>query len=83
MTQWIRASASLTQAQSKTKQHQEGGQANDNPTGRQESAVSLEWVGPPTAKLGQPIVYQIVVKNTGSCPAQQVIVPEIELFRRA
>src|SRR5262245_19799033 len=27
------------------------GQSNDNPTGRQEPAVSLEWIGPATCKI--------------------------------
>jgi len=50
------------------------GQSNDNPTGRQEPGVSLEWVGPPTTKIGQPVTYQIIVKNVNSCPVHQVIV---------
>jgi uncharacterized repeat protein (TIGR01451 family) len=50
------------------------GQSNDNPTGRQEPAVSLEWIGPPTAKLGQPVTYQIIVKNISSSPVQGVVV---------
>jgi len=37
-----------------------------NPTGRQEPAVSLEWVGPPSIKIGQPATFQIVVKNVSS-----------------
>jgi uncharacterized repeat protein (TIGR01451 family) len=39
------------------------GPSNDNPTGRQEPAVSLEWIGPPLARVGEPIVYQVLVKN--------------------
>lgn len=35
----------------------------DNPTGRQEPAVSLEWIGPASAKVGQPVTYQVIVKN--------------------
>jgi uncharacterized repeat protein (TIGR01451 family) len=50
------------------------GQTSNNPTGRQEPAVSLEWIGPPVAKLGQPVTYQIIVKNVGSCPVSQVVV---------
>ena len=50
------------------------GQTNENPTGRQEPSVSLEWIGPPTAKLGQPVTYQIIVKNTSSIPVQNVTV---------
>jgi uncharacterized repeat protein (TIGR01451 family) len=45
---------------------------NDNPTGRQESSVSLEWIGPPVAKLGQPATYQIVVVNLNTSPVHQV-----------
>src|SRR5438093_9986928 len=50
------------------------GQSNDNPTGRQEPAVSLEWIGPPTIKLGQPVTFQIIVKNISANPVQQVVV---------
>jgi uncharacterized repeat protein (TIGR01451 family) len=51
-----------------------GGQSSDNPTGRQEPAVSLEWIGPASAKLGQPVTYQIIVKNISALPVQQVVV---------
>src|SRR5262249_45294629 len=34
----------------------------------------LEWVGPPVAKLGQPVTYQIIVKNISSSPVTGVIV---------
>jgi uncharacterized repeat protein (TIGR01451 family) len=51
-----------------------GAQTNDNPTGRQEPSVSLEWVGPPTTKVGQIATYQIIVKNVSSYPVQQVVV---------
>lgn len=47
---------------------------NENPTGRQEPAVSIEWIGPPTAKLGQPVTYQIIVKNISSSAVNQVVV---------
>ncbi|HLN28091.1 MAG TPA: hypothetical protein VK395_10110 [Gemmataceae bacterium] len=50
------------------------GQSNDNPTGRQEPAVSLEWIGPPTIKLGQPVTFQIIIKNVSPIPVQQVVV---------
>jgi uncharacterized repeat protein (TIGR01451 family) len=49
-------------------------QSNDNPTGRQEPAVSVEWIGPPTIKLGQPVTFQVVVKNISGSPVQQVMV---------
>lgn len=47
---------------------------NDNTTGRQEPAVSIEWVGPPTAKVGVPSDYSLVVKNVCNIPVQQVLV---------
>jgi uncharacterized repeat protein (TIGR01451 family) len=49
-------------------------QNNDNPTGRQEPAVSLQWIGPPTAKLGQTVTYQIMAKNVCSSPVEHVVV---------
>jgi uncharacterized repeat protein (TIGR01451 family) len=45
-----------------------------NPTGRQEPAVSIEWVGPPTAKVGQPADFTLVVRNACNIPVQQVLV---------
>jgi uncharacterized repeat protein (TIGR01451 family) len=46
----------------------------DNPTGRQEPSVSLEWVGTPIAKVGNATDYSLVVRNTCNIPVQQVIV---------
>jgi uncharacterized repeat protein (TIGR01451 family) len=46
----------------------------DNTTGRQEPAVSLEWVGAPTAKIGQSVDYSLVVRNSCNIPVQQVLV---------
>jgi uncharacterized repeat protein (TIGR01451 family) len=46
----------------------------DNTTGRQEPAVSLEWVGAPTAKVGQPGNYSLIVRNACGIPVQQVLV---------
>ena len=43
-----------------------------NPTGRQEPAVSLEWIGPPVAKIGMTTDYSLVVRNTSNCPVQMV-----------
>jgi uncharacterized repeat protein (TIGR01451 family) len=47
---------------------------NNNPTGRQEPAVSLEWIGPATAKVGIMTEYTVVVRNTCNIPVQQVLV---------
>ena len=51
-------------------------QVVDNPTGRQEPAVSIEWIGPPTAKVGQAVTYQIIVKNISASAAQDVVVKQ-------
>jgi uncharacterized repeat protein (TIGR01451 family) len=42
--------------------------------GRQEPAVSLEWQGESTARVGQPAVYTLLVRNAGTVPVQQVAV---------
>src|SRR5205814_10300614 len=41
---------------------------NENPTGRQEPAISLEWNGPPTAKVGQGTEYGVMVRNACNGP---------------
>jgi uncharacterized repeat protein (TIGR01451 family) len=41
---------------------------------RQEPAVSLEWIGPSAARLGQPAAFRILVRNVSSTPVQQVVV---------
>src|SRR5713226_84583 len=45
-----------------------------NTTGRQEPAVSIEWIGPPTAKVGHPSDYTIAIRNVCNIPVQQVMV---------
>ncbi len=42
--------------------------------GRQEPAVSMEWVGPLTAKVGQPGDYTLVLRNVCTMPVQNVLV---------
>jgi uncharacterized repeat protein (TIGR01451 family) len=44
------------------------------PGGRQEPALSLEWIGPTGLRLGQPAQFQIVVRNVCPAPVQQVVV---------
>jgi uncharacterized repeat protein (TIGR01451 family) len=46
----------------------------ESPAGRQEPAVSIEWMGPPVAKVGQAADYSLVVRNICNIPVQQVIV---------
>ncbi|MBV9122878.1 MAG: DUF11 domain-containing protein, partial [Planctomycetes bacterium] len=46
----------------------------ENPTGRQEPAVSLEWIGPPLAKVGRPGDYTVVVRNACNIAIQEVMV---------
>ena len=41
---------------------------------RREQVVSLEWVGPATAKIGRPFTYKLIVRNNGDVPANDVIV---------
>jgi uncharacterized repeat protein (TIGR01451 family) len=48
--------------------------SNDNPTGRQEPAVCLEWTGPASARVGAPGDYSLIVRNSCSIPIQQVLV---------
>lgn len=43
-------------------------------TGRQEPAVSLEWAGPAAVRVGQPVDYTIVARNTCASAVQQVMV---------
>jgi uncharacterized repeat protein (TIGR01451 family) len=43
-------------------------------SGKQEPSVSLEWVGPATAKIGALTDYSVVVRNTCTIPVQQVLV---------
>jgi len=50
------------------------GQEPNNPTGRQEPAVSIEWIGPATAKVNQPADYAIMVRNVCNIAVQKVIV---------
>ncbi len=50
------------------------GQTPENPTGRQEPAVSIEWIGPPAAKVGQNADYAILVRNVCNIAVQKVIV---------
>jgi uncharacterized repeat protein (TIGR01451 family) len=55
-------------------EHVEGGANPDSLSNRQEPSVSLEWVGPSTAKVSQPNGYSLVVRNTCNIPVQQVMV---------
>lgn len=46
------------------------------PRGVQEARLSIEKVAPPRAVIGQPLVYSVLVKNTGNSPANQVLVED-------
>jgi uncharacterized repeat protein (TIGR01451 family) len=56
--------------------HEVGGPGVEpgNTTGRQEPAVSVEWIGPPTAKVGRPAEYTVAIRNVCNVPVQQVMV---------
>jgi uncharacterized repeat protein (TIGR01451 family) len=44
----------------------------NNTVYRQEPAVSLEWIGPVSAKVGKPGDYSLVVRNTCAAAVQEV-----------
>lgn len=50
------------------------GQDEKNPTGRQEPAISLEWIGPPVTKVGRPADYTLAVRNVCNGAVQHVLV---------
>lgn len=39
-----------------------------------EQSLTIEWIGPAQIKVGQPFVYEIVVRNAGSLTASEVTV---------
>ena len=47
---------------------------HEDHAGKQESAVSVEWIAPANSRFNQPIVCQIVVRNNGQSPVHQVVV---------
>ena len=48
--------------------------AIDMRLGRQEPAVSIEWVGPPVTRLNHPMACQLVVRNTSQATVHNVVV---------
>jgi uncharacterized repeat protein (TIGR01451 family) len=46
----------------------------DNPSGRLEPSVMIEWQGPSAAKVGQAGDYSLIVRNTSGTPVHDVIV---------
>src|SRR5207247_4762933 len=42
--------------------------------GRQEPAVSIEWVGPPMTRLNHPMAVQLLVRNTSPTAVHNVVV---------
>lgn len=46
----------------------------DAAPGRQQPAVTVEWSGPSTIRVNQPLACQLTVRNTSSIPAQNVTV---------
>ena len=53
---------------------QDSALTSDSLSNRQEPAVSLQWVGPSSAKVNQPNGYSLVVRNICTIPIQQVLV---------
>jgi uncharacterized repeat protein (TIGR01451 family) len=50
------------------------GQTTNNPTGRQEPGISLEWLHPTTVRLGQPLTCTLIVKSLSMNRLHQVVV---------
>lgn len=50
------------------------GVTEGNTTGRQEPAVSVEWIGPPVTKLGRPADFTVAIRNVCNIAVQQVMV---------
>jgi len=48
----------------------------DSGTVRGRARVSIEKLAPPTAILGQPLIYSIVIRNNGNASARQVVVED-------
>jgi uncharacterized repeat protein (TIGR01451 family) len=46
------------------------------PAGTQRPQLKIEKVAPPTAVLGQPLIYHIIVTNSGTATARQVTVED-------
>jgi uncharacterized repeat protein (TIGR01451 family) len=46
--------------------------SSDYPMGKQEPSVSVEWVGPPMAKVAIPTEYVLVVRNTSNIGIRDV-----------
>ncbi|MBI2808577.1 MAG: DUF11 domain-containing protein [Planctomycetes bacterium] len=46
----------------------------DAQPGKQQAAVSVEWVGPAAMRVNQPMTCQLIVRNTSATPAQNVVV---------
>jgi uncharacterized repeat protein (TIGR01451 family) len=47
---------------------------NEQRAGRVQPSVSVEWVGPQSARLNQPIACQLLVRNHSNAPVQNVVV---------
>jgi uncharacterized repeat protein (TIGR01451 family) len=52
----------------------EAGNRAERSAGRQEAAVSLEWLKPAHVRVGQPATFHLMVRNTRPIAVQEVIV---------
>ena len=55
-------------------EHLESSGSTDSLQGKQEPQLTLEWIAPTAAKVGQAGDYTLVVHNTCNIPLQQVLV---------
>ena len=54
----------------------DGTVTNATPRGLQQPRLTLEKIAPEQAVLGEPLVYQVIVKNVGGSDANQVVVED-------
>jgi uncharacterized repeat protein (TIGR01451 family) len=48
--------------------------SQDVRAGKQQPSISIEWIGPPAARVNQPMACQIVVRNTSTAPLRDVVI---------
>jgi uncharacterized repeat protein (TIGR01451 family) len=68
------ATVALSSAENEVLRQRDSAASLNESAGKQQPAVSIEWVGPTDARIRQPMPCQILVRNASSVPAQNVIV---------
>lgn len=68
------AGSALSPAASSTATSLPGNISLDVQPGKQQPAVTIEWIGPSAIRINQPLACQLVVRNNSTTPVQNVIV---------